>query len=751
MGIFDRFRTSGQTVADLNVSKMGKSEQYATRLIEDGHVLEADGRLDEAMQRYMDAIDVAPNPARAHLNRGNVLLLKGDLPGALDAFNTAIKHKPDYAGAYYNIGNGLLGNKQFDEAVANYHRALEIQPDYAEVHCALGVALKELGQLDNAVASFRKTLEINPDLAEAHTNLGVALQGLGQIDEAVASHRRSLGIDPNLAETHSNLGNALQELGQLESAVACYLRSLEIKPYLVETHTNMGIVLQALGQLDGAMASYRRALEINPDYAAAHNSLGNSLQELRQSETALASHRRALEIKPDFSEAYVSLGNVLQDLGQIDEAVASYRRALEIEPGLIVARGNLLFVLKYYASYTPSYYLEQARQYGRIVAARVRRRFTDWKCTAQPERLRVGLVSGDLLTHPVSFFLEGLLARIDPASIELIAYPTHHKEDELTERIRPYFSAWKPMFGLSDEAAARMIHADNVHILLDISGYTRYNRLPIFAWKPAPVQVSWLGYFATTGVAEMDYLLADEVGVPEAERQQFTETVRYLPDTRLCFTAPKADLAVSPLPAMSNDMITFGCFQNLTKLGDEVLEAWGNIFTALPKARLRMQCKQLREPMQVEKLLQRLQRFGIDPARVVTHGSSNREAYLAAHAEVDLILDTFPYPGGTTTCEALWMGVPTLTLAGNSMLARQGASLLTAAGLEEWVTASKEEYIANAIALASDRPKLSALRAGLRQQVLASPLFDAQRFARHFEDALWGMWQGYQAQQGKSE
>jgi len=751
MGIFDRFRTSGQTVADLNVSKMGKSEQYATRLIEDGHVLEADGRLDEAMQRYMDAIDVAPNPARAHLNRGNVLLLKGDLPGALDAFNTAIKHKPDYAGAYYNIGNGLLGNKQFDEAVANYHRALEIQPDYAEVHCALGVALKELGQLDNAVASFRKTLEINPDLAEAHTNLGVALQGLGQIDEAVASHRRSLGIDPNLAETHSNLGNALQELGQLESAVACYLRSLEIKPYLVETHTNMGIVLQALGQLDGAMASYRRALEINPDYAAAHNSLGNSLQELRQSETALASHRRALEIKPDFSEAYVSLGNVLQDLGQIDEAVASYRRALEIEPGLIVARGNLLFVLKYYASYTPSYYLEQARQYGRIVAARVRRRFTDWKCTAQPERLRVGLVSGDLLTHPVSFFLEGLLARIDPASIELIAYPTHHKEDELTERIRPYFSAWKPMFGLSDEAAARMIHADNVHILLDISGYTRYNRLPIFAWKPAPVQVSWLGYFATTGVAEMDYLLADEVGVPEAERQQFTETVRYLPDTRLCFTAPKADLAVSPLPAMSNDMITFGCFQNLTKLGDEVLEAWGNIFTALPKARLRMQCKQLREPMQVEKLLQRLQRFGIDPARVVTHGSSNREAYLAAHAEVDLILDTFPYPGGTTTCEALWMGVPTLTLAGNSMLARQGASLLTAAGLEEWVTASKEEYIANAIALASDRPKLSALRAGLRQQVLASPLFDAPRFARHFEDALWGMWQGYQAQQGKSE
>jgi protein O-GlcNAc transferase len=445
----------------------------------------------------------------------------------------------------------------------------------------------------------------------------------------------------------------------------------------------------------------------------------------------------------------VSLGNALQDLGQIDEAVASYRRALEIEPDLIVARGNLLFVLNYTASHTPAYCLEQARQYGRIVAAKVGARFTDWQCAAQPERLRVGLVSGDLLTHPVSFFLDGLLARIDPARIELIAYPTHHKEDEVTERIRPYFSEWKPLFGLSDEAAARLIHSDNVHILLDISGYTRYNRLPVFAWKPAPVQVSWLGYFATTGLAEMDYLLADEVGVPESQRQQFTETVWYLPDTRLCFTAPGADLPVSPLPALSNDMITFGCFQNLTKLGDEVLAAWGNIFAALPKARLRMQSKQLREPMQVEKLLQRLQRFGIGPARVVTRGAADREAYLAAHAEVDMILDTFPYPGGTTTSEALWMGVPTLTLAGDNLLARQGASLLTAAGLEEWVAKNKEEYIAKAIALASDRPKLSALRAGLRQQVLASPLFDAQRFARNFEGTLWGMWQRYQAQQDK--
>jgi len=647
MGIFDRFRTA--TSSGTNGIKPGTSGQDATRLIDEGHVLEAEGKLDEAMQHYLDAIQLAPNPARGHLNRGNVLLLQGDLKGALDAFRTALKHQPDYAGAYYNIGNALLGNKQPNEAAASYRRALEIQPDYAEVHCSLGVALKELGQLDSAVASFSRALE----------------------------------IDPGLVEAHSNLGNALQTLEQFESSAGSYRRALEIKPDFVEAHSSLGLALKELGQLEGAMASYRRALEIKPDH-------------------------------PE-------------------------------------TRSDLLFTLNYTASYTPLYCLEQARQYGKVVTAKAGARFSAWQCKDRPDRLRVGLVSGDLWNHVVVFFLEGLLQNIDPARIELIAYPTHHKQDELTARIRPYFSAWHSLVGRNDEAAARLIHGDGVHILIDLSGHTGQNRLPVFAWKPAPVQVSWLGYFATTGVSEIDYFLADAVGVPEAQQAQFTESIWYLPDTRLCFNTPKIDLPVAALPAIKNGYITFGCFQTLAKVGDAVLETWGIIFTALPNAKLRVQCKQFGEPAQVEQMLQRLQRYGIDPARVMTQGSSHREVYLAAHAEVDVILDTFPYPGGTTTCEALWMGVPTLTLAGDSLLARQGASLLTAAGLEEWVATSKEEYIAKAIALASDQDGLAALRAVLREQVLASPLFDAPRFARNVEDALWGMWQRYQAPPGNPD
>jgi predicted O-linked N-acetylglucosamine transferase (SPINDLY family) len=282
-----------------------------------------------------------------------------------------------------------------------------------------------------------------------------------------------------------------------------------------------------------------------------------------------------------------------------------------------------------------------------------------------------------------------------------------------------------------------------VHILIDLSGHTGHNRLPLFAWKPAPIQVCWLGYFATTGVAEIDYFLADEVGAPEQVRQQFTEAVRLLPDTRLCFTAPELDLPVTALPSLADGYITFGCFQTLAKINDDVLTVWGEIFAALPNAKLRIQSNQLDEPAYLEQMLQRLQRCGIAAARVSTHAVTRRDAYLAAHSEIDVILDTFPYPGGTTTCEALWMGVPTLTLAGGSLLSRQGASILTAAGLGAWVAVSKEEYIAKAIALTDDLPKLATLRAGLRQQVLASPLFDAPRFARNFEKMLWDMWQPF--------
>lgn len=646
---------------------------------------------------------------------------------------------PDSGFAWKLLGASLQA--QGKDALQAFQKTAGLMPNDPDVHLNLGLAQKNTGRLGDAEASYRRALKLDPGYAEAHNNLGHVLKDLGQLDGAVASYRRALQINPGFAIAHNNLGTALKDLGQLDGAVASYRRALQIKPDYAEAHYNLGIALMDLGQLEEAVASYRRALQIRPDYVKALINLGNSLKELGQFNEGVACYYRAAEIRPDFADAHGSIGSALKELGQFEGAIASYRRALELKPDFADVYSCLLFTLNYSACYSPSYCLDEARRYGRMVSGKVDTRFTAWRCADSPVRLRVGLVSGDLRNHPVGYFLESLLAHLDPGRIELIAYQTDLKADALTVRIKPYFTAWKPLFGLNDAGAARLIHADGVHVLMDLSGHSRHGRLPMFAWKPAPVQAAWLGYFATTGVSEIDYLLADPVGMPEAHQKHFTETVWYLPDTRLCFSPPEIDLPVSSLPAIKNSHVTFGCFQDLTKVGDEVLAAWAKILIALPDSRLRWQCKQLGDPVFVEQLIKRLQQHGIDPARAALHGAVSREAYLAAHSEVDLILDTFPYPGGTTTCEALWMGVPTLTLAGDTLLSRQGASLLTAAGLVDWIATSRDDYVNRTLALASDLPKLAALRVKLRDQARTSPLFDAPRFAHNLEEALWGMWQ----------
>ena len=310
----------------------------------------------------------------------------------------------------------------------------------------------------------------------------------------------------------------------------------------------------------------------------------------------------------------------------------------------------------------------------------------------------------------------------------------------MSERIKGLCAGWRLVSGFSDKVLAQRIHQDAIDILIDLSGHSAHNRLPVFGWKPAPVQVSWLGYFATTGVAEMDYLIADPWTLPESQEEHFTETIWRLPETRLCFTVPDEVVPVSLLPALSNHCVTFGCFNNLSKINDEVVALWSRILKAVPGSRLFLKFQQLGEKSVCQHVAQRFARYGVEESRLTMEGYDARVAYLSAYHRVDIGLDPFPYPGGTTTVESLWMGVPVLTLAGERFLSRQGVGLLMNAGLPDWVAKDKEDYVARAVKHARDLPRLALLRSRLRQQVLASPIFDAERFAGHFEDALRGMW-----------
>lgn len=590
------------------------------------------------------------------------------------------------------------------------------------------------------IETFAQRLTVRfPDHGLGWKTLGCLLEEQGREDEALLPLQKAVEFLPEDADVCNDLGVILQKKVRIAEAETLFCQALKLKPDFPAALNNLGNLYRGQGRLAESEANFRRALELEPG-AIVYNNLAATLLDLGRIVDAENCYRLGLKIKPDSALLHTNLGVSLRYQGRLGEAIASQRRALKLSSYSPEQHSNLLFTLNYTSAEADSSHLEEARSYGRRVSKKVKTPFSSWQCAPRPDRLRVGLVSGDLYNHPVGFFLESLLGQLDPARVELFAYPTNPKTDDLTTRVKPRFAAWQPLFGLSDEAAAATIHGDGVHVLLDLSGHTSHNRLPMFVRKPAPVQVSWLGYFATTGVTAIDYFLADAVGVPASQQENFTESLRYLPATRLCFSAPQFDLPVAPLPAREKDYITFGCFQRLTKVGDDVLKLWSDILAALPTARLRWQCAQLGDPAVAAQFVQRLQSHAINPARVTLQGAVSRCNYLAAHAEVDVILDTFPYPGGTTTCEALWMGVPTLTLAGSTLLSRQGASLLTAAGLEDWVTGSEADYLAKAIAVASDLPLLADLRARLRAQVLASPLFDAQQFARNFEAGLWGMW-----------
>jgi protein O-GlcNAc transferase len=706
-----------------------------------------EGRFPEAEQLARDITRLVPDHGFSWKVLAVALGLQGRTAESVEPMIKAAVLMPSDAEVHYNLGVILKELGRSDQAEEILRHALELKPGYAGAHNTLGVVLADLGRHVEAEASFRRALEVKPDYALACDNLGMTLKALGRLGEAEAFFRRALELQPDFASAYNNLADTLLDLGRPGDAEISLRKALELRPDYPQAYNNLGNTLLDLGKTAEAEASLRRALELQPDFLQAHNNLGNTLRASGRLGEAEISFRRALALKPDFFEAHNNLGNTLLDLGRLEEAEASLRRALAIKPDFLPAHDNLLFALSHMPRPALPYRrrLQEALSYGQAVAVGTAARSTAWTCPPRPERLRVGIVSGDLGNHPVGYFLEALLSKIDRGRIELVAYPTVSSGDSLTARIYPFFSAWKPLVGQSDEAAAGTIHGDGIHVLLDLAGHTAKNRLPIFARKPAPVQATWLGYWASTGLAEMDFILADRTGVPTRQRAQFIERVVYLPDTRLCFTPPAEAPIPSPLPALASPegSVTFGCFQALSKVNMETIALWGRVLASIPGARLRWQCKQFDDQRVLARTSNLLARYGIAPAQSVLTGKVPRREYLACYGKVDAVLDSFPFPGGTTTCEALWMGVPTLTLAGDSLLSRQGASLMTAAGLPRWVADSEEQFVARAVELTGSPEALSrlaGLRAGLRAQVAVSPLFDAERFARHFEAALRQMW-----------
>ena len=573
-----------------------------------------------------------------------------------------------------------------------------------------GLALLQAGRLGDAAAVFRQILAVQPAHADALHLLGLVAYYEGNYNAAVDLIMAAL--THHASEIfYGNLGNAFAGLGKRAAAIECFRQAIALKPGYIQAHNNLGNQLRDQGSLADAVQCFRTVIALQPDYAEAHNNLANALV----------------------------------DLGDLDAAIEAYRRAIALKPGLLEARSNLLFILSYRGDLSQADYLAEAVEFGRIATAQAEP-FRDWLVSPTPSEsarerpLRVGLVSGDLKTHPTGHFLESILAHIDRSKIDLVAYPTRRLEDALTARIKPYFSAWTPLASLTDEQAAVRIRDDRMDLLLDLSGHMNFNRLPLFAWRPAPVQASWLGYFASTGLPAMDYLLGDPHVLPQDAQANYTEQLRRLPDSYLCFTPPAERVEIGPSPLATHGHVTFGCFNHLMKMNDGVVEVWARILRAVPRSRLFLKAKQLDDAPTRETTLARFAAHGIDASRLTLEGRSPRADYFAAYNRIDIALSPFPYPGGTTSVEGLWMGVPVLCRRGDRFLSNICVSMLHAAGLADWIAQDNDDYVAKAVAFAADAPRLAALRSSLRATVLASPLCDAPRYARHLEAAFEAMW-----------
>jgi predicted O-linked N-acetylglucosamine transferase (SPINDLY family) len=700
------------------------------------------GRFHEAESGYRRVLEELPRQADALHLLGVLCHQTARHAEAIEWIDRAIAVDGACADFHNNLGEAKRALGRSAQAEADYRRALALRPDYAEALCNLGLVLCELDRAAEAATHLRRAVALKPDLAAAHDNLGVALQALDDLDGAAAAHARAIALAPSYAKAHNNLGNVHFARDELASAQACYRRALEIDPDYPQAHYNLANVFAAREEFDAARAEHERAIALKPDYFDSWLNLGLVLQSLREADQAIALLGELAARYPDRAAAHAGHAAAIAGRADFAAADAGFRRAIALAPDNLAIWSALLFHHHYRADGDRAAHRRDLADFDAAFGGPLRATWRPHANDRAPDRrLRVGYVSPDFRMHSCAFFAHPLLAAHDPGEVEVYAYADVAKPDAMTQRFMAAARHWRPTHRKSDETLAGMIRDDRIDVLIDLAGHTAGSRLGVFARKPAPIQVNWLGYPGSTGLSAIDYRLTDAVADPPGAEADAVEQLVRLPDGFLCYEGPADAPDVSPSPAVAAKAVTFGCFNNAQKITAEVVALWARALRAAPTARLLIKAYRIERGNHRRRLEGLLAAHGVSPARIdIRPHYGGIRSHLATYAEVDVALDPFPYNGTTTTCEAQWLGVPTLTLRGDRHAGRVGASLMTAVGLPEFVAETPDDYVAKAVALAGDIDRLAALRRGLRGRMRASPLMDAPRFARAVEAAYRRMW-----------
>ena len=646
---------------------------------------------------------------------------------------------------------------RFAEAETIYRQLLAIHPQNPDLWHLLGLIEQAAGRPDAALRLIQQAIAANPGASAYHNNLGLLLNALGRRAEAEASFREAIRLQPLDAETYYNLGITLSELQRAEEAVAVYRTALRLQPAHASARLNLGLALTLAGRMDEAMAHYREVLRLDPGHTAVAVNLANLLKDSARLDEAIDLYRTAVHHAPADPAALNNLAVALKDHGEIEPALDGFRRSLALHPDSPEIHSNLIFTSFFRSTLAPDEIGEEMRRWNARHALPLRAEWQPHPNDPTPDRpLRIGYVSPDLRDHVVGRTLLPCFEAHDRQQFELFCYSDVPVPDAITERYRALSTGWCQTSHLSAAQLAAQIRLDRIDILVDLALHTAFNQLPVFARKPAPVQIAWLGYPGATGLEAIDYRITDTLLDPPGEdRAGSLEQPLRLPAAWTCYRPPPHSPAVSPLPAATQGHVTFGSFNNFAKINDRVLGLWARILAQIPDSRLLLVAKGRHQ----EKTRRFFAERGISPDRLeflAYYPSPQAQAqtpaqppaapppapppYLLRYHRIDIALDPFPYNGMTTTCDALWMGVPVIALIGEATLGRASYSLLANLGLPELAAASEEAYLHLATALAADWTRLTTLRATLRDRMQQSPLVDAPRFARALESAYRHAW-----------
>lgn len=705
------------------------------------------GRLHEARRMLRAYCGANPAEAEAWFLLGAVEGQAGDIGEAIAACKNAIALQPDYVDAHYNLAQAYVHREEYATAVEHYRAVLRVRPDDVVLLGNLSYVLEKIGECGEASACARRALELRPDDPELLVNLGNALRGLKQPAEAEQCFRRAITVNPRYVAAMVNLGSFLRGEGRDEEALVVLRQA-------VETGPNDGKALMALAATlvllrvhrEEALSYAQRAVQAMPNDAPAHRLLGRALERNYRLDDAILSLRTSLRLAPRERETLQTLADVLFALSRHREAIEALRTILDREPDSKDARTSLLFYLSHICDDGELLLREHREWAARHVVSVPPRSFPN---DPDPDRvLRVGYVSSDLKAHPVAHFFEPILANHDPSRVRAICYSGVSKPDGYTDRLRELAHDWRDVHGMMDEDLVALVGRDRVDILVDLSGHTGGNRLTAFARRPAPVTITYIGYANTTGLTEIDYRITDPIADPEGADRFYTEKLLRLSGGFCCYAPPRdaPDVWLSP-PAAARGYITFGSLNKPQRLTDDVVALWARVLQAVPRSRLFVGRAELQGDV-ADALARRFVQHGIRRERIEVDATMvGAQSHLALYSRFDIALDTFPWSGHTTSCEALWMGLPVVTLYGKTHAGRMVASVLHQIGLESLVARTPDEYVRIARDLARDVGALAELRKTMRDRMLSSPLCDGKAFTASLEQAYREAWKRWCAAQ----